>query len=121
VTVLCVGFQVWHELSQGQIYKVEPFQPHKHASMRDGVTMHDEEHVCALAEEMSSVQDMLCKTRGWMYRKMELLLESIHEAEPLQISDLLEGHPFAKLEWPGVCSLIKVSNLLLLLVFFLLE
>lgn len=111
---LCALCQVWTAESQGQLYQVEKFNPQRLAGVHDGVAMHDQEHVRSLAEELEGVQDVLCKTRGWMYSTMEghprdSLRKQILDAKPLKIRDIREGRPFARHQWPRICHLLSVS------------
>lgn len=101
------GLQVWHELSHAQIFKVRAFQPHKHAAVRDGVTMEDEEHVRELSEEMAMVKDVLCNTRGWLYHTIDKDLRGqLDRKQPLQVAEIRNK---AKLNWPRVCNLLQVG------------
>ncbi len=101
--------QVWHELSQGQVFQVKAFHPHQHAALKDGVAMHDEKHVRMLSEEMSVVKEALCNTRAWMYFCMTNELEPVlADMKPLNISELRGGKPFLKPKCPLISNLIKV-------------
>ncbi|CAL8462324.1 g1857 [Coccomyxa elongata] len=103
--------EVWHELSQGQIFQVKAFHPHQHAALKDGVAMHDEKHVRMLSEEMSSVKEALCNTRAWMYFCMTNELEPVlADTKPLNISDLRGGKPFLRPKCPLISNLIKKAR-----------
>ena len=103
--------QVWHELSRGQIFQVKAFHPHQHAALKDGVAMHDENHVRMLSEEMSAVKEALCNTRAWMYFWMTNEVEPIlAETKPVDMREISLGMPYLKPKCPRISNLIKVPT-----------